>query len=95
MRRPRKSARVEVNEVQQTATEGHHEAIAQPTIFGREGRVIRTGRGGGRGDVRGGRADRGCGQYYWSKEKYGGRVYSTISESIEEEIREVLGMSLD
>ncbi|KAH9617284.1 hypothetical protein KSS87_021974 [Heliosperma pusillum] len=56
---PRKSARVEVNEVQQTASEGHHEATAQPTRIGRGGRVIRTGRGSGRGDVRGGRAGRG------------------------------------
>ncbi|KAH9613758.1 hypothetical protein KSS87_007755 [Heliosperma pusillum] len=59
MGRPRKSARVEVNEVQQTAYEGHHEATAQPTRIGRGGRVIRTGRGSGRGEVRGGRAGRG------------------------------------
>ncbi|KAH9605139.1 hypothetical protein KSS87_015834 [Heliosperma pusillum] len=57
--RPRKSARVEVNEVQQTTSEGHHEASTQPTRISRGGRVTRIERGGGRGDVRGGRVGRG------------------------------------
>ncbi|KAH9612989.1 hypothetical protein KSS87_022193, partial [Heliosperma pusillum] len=58
--RPRRKRRRDPFEnPKKPASEGHHEATAQPTRIGRGGRVIRTGRGSGRGDVKGGRAGRG------------------------------------